>query len=279
MRSPSPEGSITLERATSPIQGKIIDSEGRGVAKARVSLVNVYEYGSLEDWTKQVKEKKDYLLHLLNQLQHWLPRYSGYDSSRLSSMVVSTDENGQFSLPSFGGACVIELLVQGPGIETSRIYVRSVSDEAIAFEYQPVPSAPVQRAIILPREFTYVARATQRVVGHVVDADSGKPIKDIAVRAFRTEREVVGGSIVAGAVNSITDSQGRFELVGLPMGRSELQFQPPKNSNYLIGGIDINLRATETNDDLKVPLKQGVQWTGKVMDSTGAPVAGTVEYF
>ncbi len=281
VKSPGPEGSITLERATSPIQGKIIDAEGRAVAKARVSLVNVYESrdGSLEDWTKQAKEKKDYLLHLLNQLQHWLPRYSGYDSSRLSSMAVSTDENGQFSLPSFGEACVIELLVQGPGIETSRIYVRSVPGETIAFEYQAVPSAPVQRAIILPREFTYVAGATQRVVGHVVDADSGKPIKDIAVRAYRTDREVVGGSIVAGAVNSTTDAQGRFELEGLPMGRSELQFQPPKNSNYLIGGIDINLSATESNDDLTVPLKQGVQLTGKVMDSSGAPVTGTVEYF
>ncbi len=281
VKSPGPGGSITLERATSPIKGKIIDTEGRGVAKVRVSLVNVYESrdGSLENWTKQATEKKEDLIQLLNQLQHWLPRYSGYDSSRQSSMVVSTDDNGQFSLPSFGEACVIELLVQGPGIETSRIYVRSESGETIAFEYQSVPSSPVQRAIILPREFTYAAGATQRVVGHVVDADSGKPIKDIAVRAFRTEREVAGGSIAAGAVNSISDAQGRFELEGLPIGRSELQFQPPKNSNYLIGGMEVNLRATETNDDLKVALKQGVQLTGKAIDSSGAPVTGTVEYF
>ena len=122
-----------------------------------------------------------------------------------------------------------------------------------------------------------------RITGQVVAADTGAPVKRLAVSVFGgTPRPAAGapgpaaivaaGSPPSGMVRRevTTDETGRFECGGLPAGRYSVSVRdagmfvaPPPATVFLAAG---------GSDSLTIRLDRGGSITGRVLDDEGDPV-------
>jgi hypothetical protein len=123
-----------------------------------------------------------------------------------------------------------------------------------------------------PRDNAPQPTGTARITGRVVAADTGSPIR----------RAMVSINSREGRVNRVvsTDSEGRYELTGLPAGRYRLNVNKAGFVALEYGqvrpfeaGKPIDIAAAQLLERIDFSLPRGSVITGRITDEYGDPIA------
>ncbi len=322
----SGESTVTLARDDAVITGRVVDLEGRPVAGASVRVMEVHlslagpagvdevfaralrvlnaarpvqgPYGRslqaavaehLNAAMKDEEDRKEWdslaFPLLLNRVE----------SEPTAAFIpdVTTDRDGRFRIAGIGRGRIATLQLDGPTIETANFDVRTWPGSPIHIPVNTNPRS-FARWTVYGATFEHVAGPTRPIEGVVRDRETGRPLADILVYAQRSSARQ------ASTIRTITDAQGRYRLVGLPLGREgELVAAPACDLSGGVNwfGIDPRLPAdrcppyfqTEVSVPkspgtkpvhLDIALDRGVRVTGRILDKdTGKPVTGRVAYF
>ena len=281
---------LKLARDDAPIGGRIIDLEGRPVAGARLTVldVRVPVDGSLDAWLKALEERGEF--H--NQEYPFLSiRLEAQPNPPIIPPVV-TGRDGGFRIGGIGPERVVKVQIEGPTIETKRVQVRTRPGPVL--RYSPYKnSSGVEPIIVYGESFEHVAAPTRPIEGVVRDADTGHPLRGIMVHGDQN----LGG--FDEHVECISDAHGRYRLAGLPQGREgSIVAIPPCDFHYYgsrkarlgvpadeaLPYLRSKVRVETTQGTGAIPLdirlKRGVWVTGRIIDqATRKPVAGQVQYY
>jgi hypothetical protein len=283
---PKPEdrADVTLELVNDgiPIEGRILDLEGRPVPGATVTSDEIIATPG-EDLTPVIKALNSGMAGDVP------PKFLAASIAGLPR-TLTTDHDGWFRLVGIGRERVVSLEVSGPTMQTSGIRVMT----RLGFQASPTrferPKLPLadspSRGVgptIYPARFEHAVGPTKPIDGVVRDQATGRPlpgavILPVAVYMRDGNHEGWGGTLGGSAT---ADAQGRFRLVGAPKSRDlgVLVF-PPEGQPYLermehIG--DTSGLAPIVHD---VSLTRGIPVRGRLIDQVSRrPVRGVVHYF
>jgi protocatechuate 3,4-dioxygenase beta subunit len=265
----SEETTIRLVEDGPPIEGRVVDLEGRPIRGVRVKVQWVWfaREGGLSAWLEKARD---------GALEG---PWRGLD--RLPTPIeTATGPDGRFQLTGLGRDRLAQVFVTGPTIATAELYIANRDGEAI----RP-PSTPpammrwVSRITYHPRRLEYAAEPTQPIEGIVRDKDTGRPIAGLKFRGMVYEESSL---VSAPGVEATTDVQGHYRLTGLPKAPSYRLFlepgegRPYTRATFITPGGSPGLEPIHFD----IALKRGVLVRGRVTDkATGRPVSGYVNSF
>jgi RNA polymerase sigma factor (sigma-70 family) len=250
--TPPKELRLVEVRDDVPVQGRVLDLEGKPVGGVTITVQAVHAFPAADpqafvDWLAGNRPRPT------QNTLHSVPQ-GGTASA-------TTGADGKFRLTGIGRDRVAQLLVAGPTIAHETIHAATVAKLADA------PGPRTNK--VYPATFDYLAAPARPVRGVARDIDTGKPVPGLEVNGF-------GGAAVV-----TTDKEARYELPGQKKGpRYTVYARPADGSVYFptmaeaadTGGLD------PLDIDLKV--KAGVPVRGRLKDAkTGKPVVGTVRYW
>jgi RNA polymerase sigma factor (sigma-70 family) len=240
-------GELTLHLVQDdvPINGRVLDLEGRPVAGATVRIFRV-EQGDLKRF---VEDKK---------------RYPYPDMKTLAAAAldgpasVTTNKEGRFRLTGFGRDRAVLLEVRGPNIELSAFHVLTRTG--------PLPGMdPRSHHGTYPATFDLLALPSKPIVGTVREKGTGKPVAGITV-----------GSMMYEHVLTKTDARGHYRIEGA--GKHKEYAVAAGGAPYF-NATKLNVPDTPGVEPLTVDfdLERGVAVKGRLLDkATGKPVPGHV---
>jgi hypothetical protein len=327
----SKELTLRLPRDDVPIAGRIIDLEGRPVAGATVKVISVrlpldgtldlglkalkvanaglpprgpieawFKAGTntaLDSWIKDAEQRKQWDTLEYPYLPNRLERFDRIGSPPAPAVIPDavSGPDGGFRITGIGRARVVLLRIEGPSIETKWVQVRTRPGATLRFP-SPGSPRPAEPITIYGATFEHVAGPARAIEGVVRDADTGKPVTGVIISG----RPSLHGEFVYN-VDTITDSQGRYRLVGLPLGRerdlrtfppwwghvfarpdrgTQPQAPPDPMLPYVPARVPIGHPPGSSPIHLDIHLKRGVWIAGRILDkATRKPVPGLVEYF
>jgi RNA polymerase sigma factor (sigma-70 family) len=233
-----------------PINPRILDLNGRPVAGARLTVkgVSAAEGEDLDKYFALVRKGAG---------RHFAKEWNGPIPGRPA--VLTTDADGRFHLSGVGRERVVNLIVEGPAIATSVLDVMT----------RKVPSIKHLQGWTYGAAADYVAAASRPIRGVVRDKESGKPLVGVTV-----------GSIRGGFCNTLTDADGRYEILGF--GKASTYHLELKAADGLHFGRSVNVNDTTGLAPLTcdIELVKGLTVLGRVTEkATGKPVANArVDY-
>jgi RNA polymerase sigma factor (sigma-70 family) len=244
---------ITLRLASDdvPINGRVLNLEGRPVAGALVRVLGVEKNpdGNLAPWIDG--GKKGYWL----QWKRMPPETLGLPAS------VTTDRDGRFRLAGVGKERLVFLKVEGPDIEYTRFHVMTRLGK---------PPAPGGHHGVYPATFEHIAGPGRTAVGTVRDAKTRQPLAGITVADAERHNWTV------------TDKDGSYTLAGLPKQTSyNLTTGGKMGLPYFEQtrwGIASGPGLVQVTADFE--LQRGTEIRGRLTNKlTGMPLSGYVNYF
>ncbi len=265
-----------------PIQGRVIDLEGKPVAGISVRLLQVREPKDrdLNAWIETVKSGA-----MSNaQSQKLGKTCPGVEDS--AEAPVTTDRDGRFTFRGIGAERVAYLELRGESIAYRQFLVatRDIPPMKRQIWFYAGTGRPPITDQVFGATFTFEAGLTKPVVGIVRDRVTGKPLADIPV-----ESEHLAGMIVHphNSLITKTDANGRFRLVGMPKGnnvdisgRNVIRIAPDENQPYFTRDFNVPNSPGVEEVTVDVDLAPGQWITGRVTDQvTGKPVYARIEYF
>lgn len=244
-----------------PIQGRILNTEGKPLAGVRVSLLGLVSTPGerwdtfLAGW-KQMGNSAGAFVHERESL-----------TGDENFLWVKTDAEGRFQLHGIGRDRVAQLQVSGSGIAQGLLYVATRR----GFDPAPINKALQERtsqqfrwrgspSLLHNSTILYIADLGRTLEGVIREAGSGKPVAGMTV------------SVLVDYINyvrAVADANGRFRLNGLPKQPNYwLQTEPGGSGPWM--GTAARLDDTEGLRTLKVELTvaRGVVVTGRVIDRT-----------
>ncbi len=268
--TPADRVTIRLTRDDAPLEGRIIDLEGKPVAGAslRVGRLTGSSTADLTAWADQVR--------LTGASQYW-PEQSGINAKQLvdlgsyPGLATTADAAGQFRLNGLGRERLVSLIVAGRGIATTEVHATTQTRGPIVTtstgESRPSITIHASRVdLALP--------PGRSVAGIVRDADTGAPIGGVHL-----QMQVLGGydeNLPLPGVEVVSDDQGHYRLDGLPLAtRYRIFVRPRPGQPY--PRSDIPTPPQEPGATRVVvadlSLRRGVLVRGRVTNkATGAPV-------
>ncbi|WP_435021780.1 sigma-70 family RNA polymerase sigma factor [Tundrisphaera sp. TA3] len=261
---------VSLVEEGPPIEGRIIDLEGRPAADARVEVARIWfeARGDLPGWIARARNGA--AGNLWQGLEN-LPM------ERPGPIAAEAGPDGRFRLTGVGRDRIAELNITGPGLATTRVNVLSREEATI----RSVDKAMLRQGpfIVEAPRFQIALAPSKRIEGVARDKDSGKPIAGLKIKAAVYD---ASSMIPAQGIEARTDAEGRYRLEGLPRSTAyRLFLEPGPGLPY-------------TRDTLKVTAdspalepvafdfapKAGIVVRGKVTDKgTGRPVRGYASYY
>ena len=193
---------VTLVEEGPPIEGRIVDLEGRPVTGASVHAARIWydEKGNLAGWI--AKARNGAAGNLWQGLQNLsfdaipsrLRRGSG---ERLITIAATTGADGRFKLTGIGRDRVAELLITGPGIATTEVYAFSRPEPEIRTSDRGMMHR--EPFIVHAPRFQLALAPARRVHGAIRDKDSGKPVAGLEIQAavFDEHSRIPGRGIEA----------------------------------------------------------------------------------
>jgi carboxypeptidase family protein len=144
---------------------------------------------------------------------------------------------------------------------------------AVASTAWAQPPAPPQTSPGMPRNLQPPRAGTARLAGHVVAAETGRPLRRAVVR--------VAGDDPRDARSVSTEADGTWEIKELPAGKYSINVQKGGFVSVLYGqkrpfeqGKPVELGDGQSIDKLDVALHKGGVVTGRIVDEFGEPLAG-----
>jgi hypothetical protein len=274
---PGTAGDVTLRLVKDdvPIQGRILDLEGKPVAGATVRIDDHLYFpnaGDLIPWLEATKAGKPApdMTHLTGL---WSPAYSALIPP------VTTGADGKFSIKGVGRERLVTVRIDGPTIVTRQIKAMTQPRETIQ-RFQDKPAMDERSATYSGHygpTFDLILPPTKPIVGTVRDQATGKPLAGVTVHTH-----LISGieGLHANLIRVTTDKEGKYRIVGLPKGQGNQIAAYTNDLPYLA--------ATERVPDtpglepvtVDFTLQRGIWVKGRVTDkATGKTVASGVEYF
>jgi RNA polymerase sigma factor (sigma-70 family) len=260
------------------ISGRIINTEGKPVAGATITLTHVagYPNDSLDSFLSRWKERS---------------AMSGFPASvkavggEAIFPKATTDKAGRFTITGVGVERFMTLHLRGPGIAEADLYVVNRP----GFDPQPLNKLSMEKLnelgkvmIGLPPlwllwgpDSEIVAEASKLIRGTVKDFHTGRPRAGVGVTLTRN-----GNDIVPVPLSAITDKEGRYEIHGA--GKSAKGYTVEVPSDSATGYMACVGRSQDTPgyDPATIDLRcrKGVVISGRVIDQTraGKPVLAVV---
>jgi RNA polymerase sigma factor (sigma-70 family) len=240
-----------------PINGRILDTDGKPVAGARLTVARVAAPpgGDLGSTLAAVRKGEPYA-----SAGDWAGPLPG------RSAVLTTGGDGRFRLAGVGRERIVDFRVEGPAIASTflgSVMTRAAEKIVVA----PDVAGPYTR-VVYGASFDFVARPSRPIRGVVRDKETGKPLARASVEGKPTAYQIDGDC------KTLTDKDGRYELLGMP--KMESYWLVVKPADGLRFQRQVEVRDPPGLDALTadVELLRGLTVRGRVTDrETGKPVA------
>jgi RNA polymerase sigma factor (sigma-70 family) len=252
----TPDTELTLRLVKDlPLNGRILDQDGRAVAGVKVKVGWVVAYPGM-DLKEVLEDMRAGRLERLNRAtKGWTGPLPGQPK------VLTTGADGRIRLSGFGRDRIVTLQVEGPGIVSGWVHAMTRPGE-------PVDLSPYQR--YYGATFVHLAQISRPIRGTVRDKVTGKPVASV---------EIAGNGMMR--VTTRTDKDGRYELRGLPKSqRYDLEVLPANGQTYFGGWLHVDDAPGLDPLVADFELVPGIPLRGRVTDkATGKPVPGAhVDY-
>jgi protocatechuate 3,4-dioxygenase beta subunit len=235
------------------IRGRILDLEGRPVARAAIavySLERPADGGDLKAWIAAEARSP----RLLNQRPSMISLpVAGVAGIPLST---TTDKAGRFRLAGFGCETVAHLRVRGEGVENTTIAVCTRDGKAALI------SRGWWQKVFPAARFELLLGPGKVVTGTVTEKGTGKPIAGAVVG--------VDGDWVH------TDAKGRYRLTGL--GKRAPHVAAARGSHHFYTQREVPDTTGAEPITIDFELQRGREIRGRLTDKGGRPVRGYVWY-
>ncbi|WP_422928887.1 sigma-70 family RNA polymerase sigma factor [Singulisphaera sp. PoT] len=262
------ETTVRLVEEGPPIEGRIVDLEGRPAANARVRVETLWfaREGGVSPWLDRVRGTA------IEGPWRGLQQFP-------VSISTDTDPDGRFRLMGIGPERIAQIFITGPTFTTTQVYVASRDGEAIRTANPFAGVGGTSGITYYPRRFELAAGPARPIEGTIRDKDTGRPIAGLTIRG---RVEVAGNLIWTPGIEAKTDDLGHYRLNGLSGAPSyRLFIEPGPGQPYT--------RATFVTPEgpsgpgpvaFDIAMKRGVLVRGRVTDKAdGRPVSGYVHAF
>jgi protocatechuate 3,4-dioxygenase beta subunit len=253
---PGKDGELTLRLVKDvPINGRIVDLEGKPVNGAKVRVTDVLAYKG-EDLTEALE-----VIRKGGMGPYFAKSWSGPLPGQAAT--VTTGADGRFRITGLGRERLVRLIVEGPGIRYMRIEAMTRVGEAV------VNPDPHRQQRIHGATFDHYAEPARPIRGVVRDKETGKPVAGVQVGSFATTH------------TAVTDKEGRYELLGCPKSKEhQVSATPAEGQPYFVASASFPDTPGLGALDGDIPLVRGIVLSGHVTDKeTGKPLrAARVEY-
>jgi RNA polymerase sigma factor (sigma-70 family) len=274
---PGTAGDVTLRlvKDDTPIQGRILNLEGKPVAGATVRIDDLLYFpktGDLGPWLEALKAGKPNPepAHLTGL---WSPSYGALIPP------VTTGADGTFTIKGVGRERLVRLRIDGPTIVTGKVSAMTRPRETLR-GFQDKEPTDERRATYqgyYGAAFDVVIAPTKPVVGVVRDRTTHKPLAGVTVHT-----RLISGSdgFHEDLIRVTTDRDGRYRIVGLPKGQGNQIVARPADLPYLPAIERVPDTPGLEPVTVDFALQRGVWAKGRVTDkATGKTVASGIEYF
>ena len=268
---------LRLVKDDVPIQGRLLDSEGRPVAGARVFVANIYASPDenldhfFEDVTTTTvfEQVRNYLTRHLNLID------SGHSFDQLRLSASKTDQDGRFVLQGIGRERLAMVYVEGKDIQRQRFFMATRNMEQVATQ----PRSQAQPETIYGAKCRIVAAQGLTVEGVVRDADTQIPLAGVMIRNS-TLNNVSGAHTPS--FQATTDVKGRYRITGFPTtGVNRLMAVPNDDQPYFLRDavVQASPQPGSAVVTLDFNLHRGIWIRGRITEQeNGAPVKAAIRY-
>jgi RNA polymerase sigma factor (sigma-70 family) len=266
---------VRLAKDDGPITGQIVDLEGKPIAGATLTVlqINAAPGEDLGPWLEAVKARKGVSLALE---QEYLKRHTIAVTPQ-----VTTDGEGRFRLTGMGRNRLVRAQLDGPTIATQQLCILTRPGPTIEVPHVDAWQMPRGWRMVdtyYGARFRHVAAPTKPIVGVIRDRDTKKPLAGVTIQSYTLATTPL---LDHGMILFTTDAQGRYRMTGMPKGQgNRILAVPGDDQPYLATVSDV--ADTPGLDPVTVDfaLKRGVWIEGRITDKvTGKPVPGHLEYY
>jgi len=249
------EISLRLARDDVPINGRLLNLEGRGIAGAEIRVRRMEKRQDDGDLAAFIATKRQWARG--NYVRGRAMKNLGTEAL---SMVTSatTDPDGRFRLTDFGRERVVHLLIRGEAIETAYVEVLT-------------HTGPVTGLFTGNENDTAYGATFERVCA------PSKPIVG-TVREKGNSNPLAGVTVFCGRFSGLTDGQGRYRINGI---RKQRDYTVTAQGPPYFAATKSQVVDTPEFEPLRVDfdLERGIAIRGRLFDkATGKPVLGIVTY-
>ena len=253
-----------------PVNGRLVDLEGRPVAGVKVRLLRLFVPYS-EESRKAVGRG--------GPLQVSVAESLGLNGEQALPGGVTTDADGRFRIEGLGRDVLAELEISDPRLAFKRVRVVTREMDRI----MEIAEGPGPGGLDEPGQYgadcTIAVEPSRAIEGFVRDLETGEPIPGAIV----TAGQLAGSNRnIEGEITNRADARGRYRLIGLPKANGhKLSVYPPLDRPYFITeSIEVPARPGLEPVPFDIALRRGIWITGRVTDvKTSKPVAASVDYF
>ncbi len=248
------EITLQLVKDDVPIEGRVLDLQGRPVAGAKVSIMMLKApaKNDLEPYLTLVRSDP-----FTASNYNFEKRLEGGAQILGQPVSITTAKDGRFRLSGFGRDRVVDLAIEGPGIQ-------SASLTAMTRASGPVTSEKGKDLSIrsLGARFDHLNPPRRSVTGIVRDKGTGKPIAQMSVSGQATNSRMTTGA------------DGRFTVSGFPKGkRYDLMAIPIHGAPYFITCVNVPDSAGLAPIESNIECVRGIPYRLKLTDKeTGKPI-------
>ena len=262
------DAKLRLAHDDVPIEGEVVDLEGRPVAGVRVKVVGIAKAKN-DDLTPWIEAKKNGAdsYDAYRQLDGSIPEIDG-------GIVDQTDQAGRFQLRGIGRERVASIVLEGPTIARTSFQVMTRLHEPITREEGRYFA---ETKTTYGAKFRRTVSPTLVIRGVVRDAESKQPLSGVRVESWR----LAGTRIASNRVlRAESNGNGEYELVGMPKGDGNVILANPKDGQpYLMRNVDVPNPVGLGPVNVDIELHRGVVIRGRVTDKkTGKGVVARLHY-
>ena len=256
-----------------PIEGTVIDIEGNPVAGAIVRIKDIKQLQgiTIQEFLQAAVKRNASLVQL--------PRGISFKDPRIKP--ITTDAKGKFRIDNIG---------------SDRIATVEIFGETAAFQQIRVITGPARKVAV--KSFSgYGVSSKTPIFGHeplipcgpsvpiegvVFDRETKQPLAGIKVTDSRMSGSNVGGFRY---LNATTDENGRFRLIGMPLGKGNVITLIPARSGpnslpYFPEDCKVPIGDGAFPSQMEIGLRRGQWIRGKVVEqNSNKPIMGArVDY-
>jgi hypothetical protein len=275
--APSGKTTLRLVRDDVPINGRILDLQGRPVPGATIRLLEFVAPidDDLTPWIKAaVATETDG-----NELSSFFDFWPCVESAGLK-ITHTTGPEGRFRVTGIGRERAVKLRIEGPTIETQEFYVLTRNHARILLPVigKGLAAKDVPKQTYYSATFDHVARPTRPIIGVVRDQETGRPLPGVRIESYSFADSLTHG---VNTIQVLTDTEGKYRLVGMPPGSGNIiKAVPLDDQPYLPALKEIDNRAGLEPATADIALTRGIWIRGRVTGPEyGKPIKALIHYY